>query len=145
MKRRVTAGHVRRKSSSNHGYVGRANFGKRVWALRPSTLIFDINKKDEPTQTEESEKLMGPFIVVRVVEYIQQIIEWVQEMFNMYCDELLYRYDCSKALLHLLGNALWNCRTPFRSSLTCLLITEFTGHSRGSESYHVCTGKNAIT
>ena len=71
MKRKIADGHGRSMSSRKKGYVGVANFGKRVWKLRPSTLIFHMNKKDEPTQTEKSEKSIRSLMIVRVVKYIR--------------------------------------------------------------------------
>ena len=93
MKRKIASGHIRSITSSNKENVGVANFGKRIWKLRPSTLIFHMNKKEEPTKTETSEKSRSPFMVICVVEYVQQLKEIVQEMFNMYFDEIWYRYD----------------------------------------------------
>ena len=101
MKRKIASGHIRSITSSNKENVGVANFGKRIWKLRPSTLIFHMNKKEEPTKTEKSEKSRSPFMVICVVEYVQQLIEIVQEMFSMYFDEIWYRYDrrpCSVSL-----------------------------------------------
>ena len=104
MKRKIAGGHIRSITSSNKENVGVANFGKRVWKLRPSTLIFHMNKKEEPTKTEKSEKSRSPFMVICVVEYVQQLIEIVQEMFNMYFDEIWYRCDRRPCLVSLASN-----------------------------------------
>ena len=101
MKRKIASGHIRSITSSNKENVGVANFGKRIWKLRPSTLIFHMNKKEEPTKTEKSEKSRSPFMIICVVEYVQQLKEIIQKMLNMYFDEIWYRYDrrpCSVSL-----------------------------------------------